>query len=241
MFEKVKASKRPEPVPAHREKQLTDLSWEADVVLNARKSKTIAWRVAGAAVAVGLAQAAALVMLVPLHSVVPMVVMVDKLTGESQVVPSAQEYVTTSSLSDKHWIQSFLIARERYVYRFIQFDYDTVKRLAGNQTWSNYTPLFEGSESLDKKLRDDVEIIPTVLSITLNGSGMATVRYELRTKDYRTTAPPVVTRRVATLRYEYQSRNLTVEKDAIANPLGFTVTAYQTDPELGGEAKEVKR
>lgn len=241
MFDKAKASTGSDSVLKHRDKQLTDLSWEADVVLNARKSKAIAWRIAGAAAAVGLVQAAALVMLVPLHSVVPVVVMVDKLTGEAQVVPSGQEYVTTSNLSDKHWIQNFLVARERYVYRFIQFDYDTVKKLAGNQTWSNYTPLFEGNEALDRKLKDDVEIIPTVLSITLTGNGMATVRYELKTKDYRTTAPPVVTRRVATLRYEYQARNLTLEKDAIANPLGFTVTAYQTDPELGGDAKEVKR
>lgn len=220
---------------------LSDLSWEASIVLNQTKSRVVAWRVAAAAGAVCLAEAVALAMLVPLHSVVPTVVMVDKLTGEAQVVPSAQEYVANSTLSDKHWINNFLIARERYVYKFIQHDYDTVRRLAGNQPWGNYAAQFEGADSLEKRLKEDVEILPVVLSITLNGNGMATVRYELRTRDFRVTAPPAVTRRIATLRYEYAVKTLTLEKEAIANPLGFTVTAYQTDAEMGGDARGERR
>lgn len=218
------------------ERILTNLSWEADVVLNARKSKSIAWAVACAALLVVIIMSIALAMLVPLKKVVPTVVMVDKLTGENQILNTAQEYVTTSALSDKHWVQQFVVARERYVFRFIQYDYDTVRLLASNQVWGNYTPLFEGNNGIDKRLRDDVEIIPTVLSITLTGNGTATVRYELKTRDYRSTAPPVAVRRIATLRYNYEARNLVVEKDAIANPLGFNVTAYQTDAEMGGDA-----
>ena len=217
------------------ERMLTDLSWEADVVLNARRSKSAAWAVAICALVVVVIMSIALAMLVPLKKVVPTVVMVDKLTGENEILNTAQDFVTTNALSDKHWVQQFLIARERYVFRFIQYDYDTVRLLANNQVWANYTPLFEGGNALDKRLRDDVEIIPIVLSITLTGNGTATVRYELRTRDYRTTSPPAVTRRIATLRYTYEARNLVVEKDAIANPLGFTVTAYQTDAEMGGQ------
>ncbi|MNW20653.1 Type IV secretion system protein virB8 [compost metagenome] len=46
-----------------------------------------------------------------------------------------------------------------------------------------------------------------------------------------------MTRRVATIRYEYKARNLVLEKEAIANPFGFTVLAYQTDPEMGSDNK----
>jgi type IV secretion system protein VirB8 len=241
MFRKSKAPSAPDASVRKDDRMLSNLSWEADVVLNERKSRVVAWRVVTGVGVVCLAQAVALAMLVPLHSVVPTVVMVDKLTGEGQVVAPAQEYVANSALSDKHWINNFLIARERYVYKFIQHDYDTVRRLAGNQPWGNYASQFEGADSLDKRLKDDVEILPTVLSITLNGAGTATVRYELRTRDYRSSSPPAVTRRIATLRYEYAVRNLTLEKEAIANPLGFTVTAYQTDAEMGGDSKVERR
>jgi type IV secretion system protein VirB8 len=219
---------------------LRDLTWERDVYLNTVRSRTIAWRVAAGAGALALLLGAGIVTLLPLKTVVPHVVMVDKLTGEGQVVAPAQQYVATSELSDKHWVSNYLVSRERYVYRFIQYDYDTVQLLSGAQPWSNYKGLFEGANALDAQYKDNVEVIPRVLSITLNGGGIATVRYELRTKDYRVSAVPTVTRRVATLRFEYQARNLTLEKDAIANPLGFTVTAYQTDPELGGDAKGVQ-
>ena len=223
------------------ERMLSNLSWEADVVLLERRSRLIAWRLAAAEAVVICLMAISLVMLIPLKTVVPHVVMVDKLTGEGQVVAPARDYVETSALSDKHWIQAFVVARERYVYKIIQHDYDTVRRLADDKTWANYTPLFEGSEALDKRYKDDVEIIPSVLSITLSGNGLATVRYEIRTRDYRTSAPPVTTRRIATLRYEYAVKNLVLEKEAIANPLGFTVTSYQTDPEMGGDSKAAAR
>lgn len=222
---------------ARRGDDLQNVSWEADIVLNERKSRTTAWRIASAACLLAVIQGVGISLMLPLKTVVPTVVMVDKLTGEGQVVAPAQEFVATNTLSDKHWVQNWVISRERYVYRFIQYDYDNVRRMAGDQAWANYTPLFEGPESLDVRLKDNVEIIPSVLSITLTGNGMATVRYELRTRDYRSTAPAVVTRRIATIRYEYKARDLVLEKEAIANPLGFTVTAYQTDPEMGGDGK----
>lgn len=227
--------------PQASDRLLTDLSWEADAALNAQRSMSIAWRVAAVALAAAMVMAVALALLLPLKSVVPMVVMVDKITGESQVVSPAKEFVTTSALSDKHWIQTFVIARERYVYKFIQHDYDNVRLFSGNQTWAKYAPIYEGENSQDKRLRDDVEIIPTILSITLNGDGVATVRYELRTRDFKLSTPPSVARRVATLRYEYEAKNLILEKEAVANPLGFTVTAYQTDPEMGGDARGNQR
>lgn len=225
--------------PAKEGRFLTNLSWEADQVLNANKERRFAWRLVFGLLVCVVALAGVIAFMLPLKKVVPTVVMVDKLTGENQVITLAQDYVRTSTLSDKHWVQRYVVAHERYVYRFVQWDYDTVRLMSEPKVWADYTPKFEGSESMDKRFKDDVEILPNILSITLTGNGLATVRYEVKTRDYRTTAPPVVSRRIATLRYEYKSRNLLLEneQEAIANPLGFTVTAYQTDPEMGGEAK----
>lgn len=214
------------------EREIPNLSWEADIVLNERMSRVIAWRVASAAIIMALLMGVALIMLVPLKQVVPYVVTVDKLSGETHVATSTKNFVGTSELNDKHWVKSFLIARERYNYKLLQHDYDTVKLMAGDKPWLHYTKLFEGENGLDKKLVDKVEIIPAILSITLGDGGLATVRYELKTKDYGSVAEPSVVRRIATLRYSYKPQQIKKEFDLIDNPLGFTVDAYQTDPEF---------
>lgn len=211
----------------------TDLSWEADIVLNLRRSQLTAWRVAFGSLTLTGLLAIALMLLLPLHKVVPYVVMVDKLTGEASVVSTAKDFVSASALNDKHWVKQFVISRERYNYRLLQHDYDNVKRLAGNSPWAAYDRLFQGDGALDKKLGENVEITPVVLSITLGEGGLATVRYELRTRDLRGAGgDAAVTRRVATVRYAYELKANVKEAEAIENPLGFTVTAYQTDPEL---------
>lgn len=209
-----------------------NLSWEADILQNERRSRIIAWRVAGTATFTALVLAAAIVLMMPLKRVVPYVVMVDKLTNEAQVVNTSQEFTKTSELSDKHWLAAFLVARERYIFKIVQIDYDKVKLLAADRVWASYHPQFEGSNAIDTRFKDEVEIVPRILSITPTGIGLATVRYELTTRDYRTTAPPTVQRRIATLKYEYQQKAMTVEADAIANPFGFTVTEYRTDSEM---------
>lgn len=225
MFRKPRPDTRPDDETAN-------LSWEADIVLNLRRSVRNAWRISAAEFVVIVLLAAAVLMMIPLRKVVPYVVMVDKLTGESSVVSTAQDFVSTSALNDKHWVKRFVIARERYNFRLLQSDYDMVKRTAGNTPWLAYDRLFQGESSLDKKLGENKEIIPAVLSITLSEGGLATVRYELRTRDFRSAADATVSRRVATVRYAYNVKRSLTESEAIENPLGFTVTGYQTDPEL---------
>jgi type IV secretion system protein VirB8 len=208
------------------------LDWETDIVLNLRRSQRNAWRIASAGLALSALLIVALILLLPLRKVVPYVVMVDKLTGEANVVQTAQDFVLTSALNDKHWVKQFVISRERYNFRLLQHDYDNVRRMAGNSPWSAYDRLFQGEGALDKKHGENVEITPTVLSITLADGGLATVRYELRTRDLRASSEPTVARRVATVRYAYEVKANVRESEAIENPLGFTVTGYQTDPEL---------
>lgn len=221
----------------------TGLSWEADIVLNERSSRLLAWKVAACAGATSCLMAVALILLIPLKQVVPYVVQIDKLTGESSIVGSARDYISQSALNDKHWVKTFVLARERYSYPLLQHDYDTVHLLAGEAPWKAYAKLFEGGDdALDKKYGKKVEIIPTILSITLNQPGIATVRYELNRKNE--TGEPIITRRVATLRYSFKQQLTKREFDVIDNPLGFSVAGYQTDPEFmtapSAEQKEAK-
>ncbi len=228
MFGKSRPDTRPDDAVA-------DLSWEADIVLNQRRAVRTAQLVACGGFGLALVLAVAVLLMLPLRKVVPYVVMVDKLTGEASIVSTANDFTATSSLNDKHWIKQFVIARERYSYRLLQHDYDNVKRMAGNTPWLAYDRQFQGDASLDKKYGENVEIIPSVLSITLNEGGLATVRYELRSRDQRSGAEPALARRIATVRYVYELKANLKEAEAIENPLGFSVTGYQTDPELTQE------
>jgi type IV secretion system protein VirB8 len=217
------------------------LSWEADIVLNERKSRVLAWKVASVAAGASCLMVVALIMLIPLKQVVPYVVEVDKLTGESSVVASSKDYISTSTLNDKHWIKTFVVARERYSYTLLQNDYDTVHILADDGPWKAYSKQFEGGDdALDKRYGKKVEILPTILSITLNEPGIATVRFELSRKNE--IGDPIVTRRVGTIRYSYKQQLTKREFDVIDNPLGFTVEGYQTDPEfMNGAAPEPQK
>lgn len=229
MFAKTRNTANKQPAAA-----LANLSWEADIVSNMRRSESRAWRVAMAGCGTTVIMAIALALLVPLHRVVPYVVTVDKLTGEAAVVTTDGETAKPNSMADKHWIKAFVIARERYFYQLVQQDYNTVRRLAGPGPWPVYAKLFDGDESLDKKYAENIEVTPRILSVTLNGDGLATVRFELSTRDKRTPAEPVVKRLIATMRYAYEKKSLS-EAEAIENPFGFTVLGYQTDPELIAE------
>lgn len=218
---------------ARESAEISNLSWEADIVLNERRSRVIAWRVAVASAVLSALMMVSLMLLIPLKQVVPYVVTVDQLTGESSITSTAKDFVSSSTLNDKHWIKTFLIARERYNFQLLQHDYDVVKSLAGDGPWKVYAKLFEGSNARDAQLGENTEITPTVLSITLNNNGTATVRYEIKTRQLRSTNnEPLITRHVATLRYSYKLQTGRREFELIDNPLGFTVEGYQTDPEF---------
>lgn len=217
-----------------KEKELSNLTWEVDIIQKTRISERRAWLITKGLFVVVMLLIAGFVMLLPLKRVVPHIVIVDKLTGEATIAETQQNFMTDNELNDKHWVKEFVTARERYNYRLLQRDFDKVKLLAGDDAWSDYSDLYLGRNPLDEEFGENIVITPKILSITLSDGGFATVRYELQHQDRRTKAAPKTTRRIATMRYEYKPQFNVPESVAIENPLGFTVTAYQTDAEFTG-------
>ena len=75
-----------------------------------------------------------------------------------------------------------------------------------------------------------------VLSVTLQADAVglkATVRFEKTPKrtEAETSDPPQYF--IATLSYEYRTSMKGQEKDLIQNPLGYKVTSYRVDAEIG--------
>jgi len=211
------------------------LSWEEDVVLHERQSRILAWRVATVAGILLIVMTICLALLVPLKQAIPYVVTVDKQTGEAQLASTARKFVGESELTHKYWIREYVVARERYIYKLLQHDYDTVRVLADAPLWREYDAQFSGPNALDKRVGDSIEAIPSILSIVLHADNTATVRYDLLKRDTKQGNQSSTTRRIATLKFAYQPKTFAKESDLIANPLGFMVVAYHTDQEYVAE------
>ena len=218
--------------------QLSQLSWEASIVESERHSARLAWKIAFVSLLIGLLGILAAIIVLPLKTTEIKVLTVDKLTGETALASTLGQYATTpNELNDKYWSKRFLMARERYQYKLLQADYDTVRLLAASTPWRSYAALFEGAQALDKQYGPDIEITPTVLSATISQYGIATIRYEIKERDLRSSeSPSKIERRVATLRYHYAPNLKASERDLIDNPLGFTVDAYQSVLEVASQS-----
>lgn len=218
---------------------LRDVTWEAELNATLRNSlkrhSALNYVLAVAVIALTIA----LAVLMPLKQSVPYVVRVDNLTGATSIGQTVQDYVAESELADKHWVNKFVVARERYNYHLIQDDYDTVKSLAGDTPWKQYNELFSGPQALDRQFGKNILFTPKIISISLTETGgqkFATVRLSVQQRDLRTESKLRAVHKVATLRYEYEPRLFISEQAAIDNPFGFTVLGYQTDDEFtGGE------
>ncbi|MFP1132973.1 virB8 family protein [Asticcacaulis sp. W401b] len=210
--------------------------WEADRQGQLQRSERRAWRVAMLATGVAAVAVVALATLAPLRRTVPYVFEVDRATGNVAFVQAADDRTTRGyqEIVDKHWAQRYVLARESYVYKLLQTDYDTTLGLSDDRTARGYAQLFEGDNARDKRFGTNTEQTVDVHSIALapdNIGSKAVVRFSKTTRhlDSGLVEPPQTY--VATLAYEYVPSMSGREKDLINNPLGFRVTSYRVDPE----------
>jgi len=209
--------------------------WELDRQLRLERSERRAWRVATATTCMAILATIALVMLTPLKQSVPYVLSVEKATGNVEVMsPVDGRSIRYQELLDKHWAQRYVIARESYNWKLLQYDYDTVLAMSADEIGREYAKIYDGPNARDKKFGPYTEMRVEVLSVTLppDSEGRAVVRFlkQVRRQETNNVEPPQTF--VATLAYEYKGSMFGKERQLIENPLGFRVTAYRLDAEI---------
>ncbi len=209
--------------------------WETDRQLRLERSERRAWWVAAAACCVAICLTMALALLTPLKQAVPYVLSVEKATGNVEVMSTADaRSIRYQDLLDKHWAQRYVIARESYMWKLLQYDYDTVLAMSADEVGREYAKLYDGPQARDRKFGPSVEMRVEVRSVTLppDTPGRAVVRFEKRMRRLETNdvEPPQIF--VATFSYEYRGSMFGKEKQLIENPLGFRVTTYRVDAEI---------
>ncbi len=233
-------------VKAGDEKQffLDGQTWEADRQAQLIKSERRAWRVAGVATAVAVLAVAGMTLLAPLKRVVPYVFTVDHATGNVEVINALDDRTTIGyqELLDKHWAAKYVMARESYMYRLLQHDYDTVLALSADTVAREYASIFDGENARDKKLGSSTEMKVKILSVSLANDSVgpkAVVRFERTTKNIASEGSGTPQYFVATLAFTYMPSMTGKERDLIANPLGYKVVAYRVDAEMAPTVNNV--
>lgn len=217
-------------------------SWEAERFTQQRLLARNALATAVMFAVIAVLALAAVLRIEAQRQFVAVPIVVDRNTGETTTTAVlASETVPLEEALDKAGAARYVKAREGYAWDFLQRDYDTVARMSASEVFKPYAGQFEGNEALHKRLGAGTIWRVRVVSVRLDlgranashrgGEAVVTFEREARNDDRSVVEPPL--RAVATLRYEYRPKAAMTEADRLDNPLGFVVTAYRTDAELG--------
>lgn len=207
-------------------------SWANDRQDDLRKSRRIAWIVAGAAGAVAIFEASALMFLAPLKTVVPYTLMVDRHTGYVQALKpiDAQKIAPDAALTQSFLVQ-YVVARESFDIDELQSNYRKVSLWSVDAAKTDYVTSVQVStpgSPLSRYPRSTV-VDTQVKSVSPLGGNAALVRFETQRRDAGGQAQPVRAW-VAVIRYRFSTEPLQME-DRFVNPLGFQVVRYRRDAE----------
>lgn len=213
--------------------------WAADRNEDLRASRRTAWIVAMIAVAVALVEAILFAVLLPLKTVVPYTLLVDRQTGYVQALdPIAANRVAPDSALTQSFLVQYVIAREGFDRAVVQRDYARVALWSEGEARSDYVAAMQVANPASPLVRlpRGAAIEARLKSVSSLGPRTALVRFELQRRDRTAVAQPPQNW-VAIVTYRYSDAPMSVE-DRFINPLGFQVTRYRRNPETAPAATD---
>lgn len=206
-------------------------SWSDDVNGSLRASRRRAWWVAGAAVFVAVLEALALALLVPLKTVVPYTITVDRQTGAAQLAsgivlgPMSQNDALLQSA-----LAQYVIARETLDATDLAANYRKVGLWSAGTARSDYLRAMDrrNPQSILVGATAATLVQTTVKQVTVMSPTSALVRFSTDRRE----GDGAVTRSdwAAVMQFAFTGGPLSME-DRLINPLGFQVTSYRRDAE----------
>lgn len=207
-------------------------SWAEDKLAAARSSRRAAWIIATIAVIVAVAEALAIAAMMPLKTIVPYTLLVDKQTGYVQALKplDAQQIAPTAALTQSFLVQ-YVIARESFDIDLLQVNYRKVALWSADRARSDYLARMQVSnpQSPLAHYPRSAVVETNVRSVSPLSNGTALVRFETVRRDGAGRAS-ISTPYVAVITYRYSGEPMSVE-DRFVNPLGFQVLRYRREPE----------
>lgn len=207
-------------------------SWAVNAQVSAARSRRTAWTVAGAAGGIAMLEAVALAMLLPLKTVEPLTLLVDRHTGYVQALdPLRPARVKADEALTQSLLAQYVSAREGFDRATVSADYRRVALWSGGAARAAYLAQMPASnpESPLQRYRGGTIVSTRVKSISKLDNGTALVRFDTLRQDrngFVDSAQPWI----SVVRYRFNDAPMRLE-DRLINPLGFQVLSYRRDAE----------
>lgn len=216
--------------------QLDDLpiaaSWATSVTEDLERSNRRAWLVAIIAATIAMLEAIALVFLIPLKTVEPYTLLVDRQTGHVEALAplDAQVIVPDAALTRSFLVQ-YVIARESFSAPSLQDEYRKVSLWSDPRVAAQYQRMMAATNPASPLayLSRESTIRTQVRSVSSLGERRALVRFATTQFEPNGAAAPTQ-HWAAIINYEFSGAEMSAS-DRYVNPLGFQVTSYRRDAE----------
>ena len=207
-------------------------SWsDGQASVTARETR-IAWRIAAGASVIALLLALALAFLVPLKTVQPYVLTVDRQTGAVESATTVQSgRLSQNEAVIQAQLAGYVIARETFDATDLAEKYRRVQVMSSRPVAAAYVAQMAATnpESPLQSLNRGDTVSIKIRSVSLISEGAALVRYTAtRSAQGGGASPPA--NFVAAISFGFNGRPLR-QADRYDNPLGFQVTRYRRDAE----------
>lgn len=218
-----------EPVTEDRNTHFADArSWALDRTEAMTKWARSGWIVAAVATTVAVLEAFAIMLMIPLQTIVPYTVLVDRTTGYSQTLEGLHpQTIKPQAALTQSLLAQYVVARESYDINSIKDQYHRVGLWSASDARREYLALIPATnpESPINIYRRLAVLEAKVSSVDSPTPGKAKVRF---VTDLRNTpdAPPERTWWVAEIDFKFTAEPMEAA-DRLQNPLGFAVTSYR--------------
>jgi type IV secretion system protein VirB8 len=207
-------------------------SWADERTQSIYASRKVAWIIALIATAIAVLLAIAIVFMLPLKTVVPHTVLVDKQTGFVQALdPAAPQKIAPNKALTQAFLVQYVEAREGYDIATVRGQFKKVALWSSGAAKSRYVNIMQASnpESPLAIYPRSTVIDVSVRSVSQLSDNSALVRFASVRRDQGGAEPPAENW-VAIIKYRYSNAPMAVE-DRYVNPLGFEVIDYRMDAE----------
>lgn len=214
-------------------------SWATSVTDQLERSRRTAWIVASVSAAVALLLAIALVLLLPLKTVEPYTLLVDRQTGNVEALaPLDQQEITPDDALTRSFLVQYVIARESFDIDSLDSDYRKVALWSAGEARERYLRLMDAGnpESPLASLPRRAVVRVEVRSVSSLSAESSLVRFTTIRTD-QGGQPQVPQYWASVVTHSYSGAEM-AEDDRLLNPLGFQVTRYRRDAEALPEVME---
>ncbi len=207
-------------------------SWAESVTADLKRSNRRAWIVAICASVIAAMLATALVLLIPLKTVEPYTLLVDRQTGNVEALaPLDAQTVSPDTALTRSMLVQYVTARESFAMANLQDDYRKVSLMSDGTERQRYQAAMraENPQSPLSYLPAQGLVRTEIKSISALSENRSMVRFVTSRAD-QAGAAQLPQHWTAVIDFQFSGAAMS-EADRLVNPLGFQVTRYRRDAE----------